>query len=422
MKWKTTTAVLAAASLAMVAAPSAFAATTDCTTELGNTTIAGDLTVAAGETCVLGNVVVQGSITVGDDAWLDATSATIEGDVIGTDAYGISIDGTSVGGDVVSFSEGSRAGFLYLRDLTVAGMVEAGGIDVELSDVSVDGSVSTDAANYVDVSRTSVGGDATFAGSDFGVSVGGAIVGGSLTVSGSSRGVLLGANEDGSAAALGNTVGGNLVLSGNSGNVQLAGSTVGGRITLAENAPAVNFGAGNTAAGVDGDFTGTAAGAAAQGDQAVAVIVPDAREGELTWSLEGTSNLVNLGVAEEQGDHFAASGELVPVRVTDSRLSGPEWSVTAQISDFRAGDQTVSGKYLGWTPKVLENEGGAVAGAPVVSGFVSGEGLATARVLGSAAAGHPTGSSVLGADLDLQLPLSVGTGTYTATLTLTALG
>ena len=422
MKWKTPTAVLAAASLAMVAAPSAFAATTDCTTELGNTTIAGDLNVAAGETCVLGNVVVQGSITVGDDAWLDATSATIEGDVIGTDAYGISIDGTSVGGDVVSFSEGSRAGFLYLRDLAVAGMVEAGGIDVELSDVSVDGSVSTDAANYVDVARTSVGGDATFAGSDFGVSVGGAIVGGSLTVSGSSRGVLVGANEDGSPAALGNTVGGNLVLSGNSGSVQLAGSSVGGRITLSENAPAVNFGAGNTAAGVDGDFTGTAAGAAAEGDQAVAVIVPDAREGELTWSLEGTSNLVNLGVAEEQGDHFAASGELVPVRVTDSRLSGPEWSVTAQISDFRAGDQTVSGKYLGWTPRVLENEGGAVAGAPVVSGFVSGEGLATARVLGSAADGHPAGSSVLGADLDLQLPLSVGTGTYTATLTLTALG
>jgi len=422
MKWKTPPAVLAAASLAMVAAPSAFAATTDCTTELGNTTIAGDLNVAAGETCVLGNVVVQGSITVGDDAWLDATSATIEGDVIGTDAYGISIDGTSVGGDVVSFSEGSRAGFLYLRDLAVAGMVEAGGIDVELSDVSVDGSVSTDAANYVDVARTSVGGDATFAGSDFGVSVGGAIVGGSLTVSGSSRGVLVGANEDGSPAALGNTVGGNLVLSGNSGNVQLAGSSVGGRITLSENAPAVNFGAGNTAAGVDGDFTGTAAGAAAEGDQAVAVIVPDAREGELTWSLEGTSNLVNLGVAEEQGDHFAASGELVPVRVTDSRLSGPEWSVTAQISDFRAGDQTVSGKYLGWTPEVLENEGGAVAGAPVVSGFVSGEGLATARVLGSAADGHPAGSSVLGADLDLQLPLSVGTGTYTATLTLTALG
>ncbi|NQX05438.1 hypothetical protein HQQ82_11950 [Rathayibacter sp. VKM Ac-2856] len=422
MKWKTPTAVLAAASLAMVAAPPAFAATTDCTTELGNTTIAGDLNVAAGETCVLGNVVVQGSITVGDDAWLDATSATIEGDVIGTDAYGISIDGTSVGGDVVSFSEGSRAGFLYLRDLAVAGMVEAGGIDVELSDVSVDGSVSTDAANYVDVARTSVGGDATFAGSDFGVSVGGAIVGGSLTVSGSSRGVLVGANEDGSPAALGNTVGGNLVLSGNSGTVQLAGSSVGGRITLSENAPAVNFGAGNTAAGVDGDFTGTAAGAAAEGDQAVAVIVPDAREGELTWSLEGTSNLVNLGVAEEQGDHFAASGELVPVRVTDSRLSGPEWSVTAQISDFRAGDQTVSGKYLGWTPEVLENEGGAVAGAPVVSGFVSGEGLSTARVLGSAADGHPAGSSVLGADLDLQLPLSVGTGTYTATLTLTALG
>ncbi|MHC2187090.1 hypothetical protein ACVLV4_002757 [Rathayibacter agropyri] len=422
MKWKTPTAVLAAASLAMVAAPSAFAATTDCTTELGNQTITGDLTVAAGETCVLGNVSVTGNVIVGDDAWLDATSATIGGDVIGTDAYGISIDGTSVGGDVVSFSEGSRSGFLYLRDLTVGGMVEAGGIDVEFSDLSVAGGVSTAAANYVDVDRTSVGGDAVFADSDFGVNVQGAIVGGSLTVSGSSRGVLLGANEDGSSSALGNTVGGDLTLSGNSGNVQLAGATVSGRIVLAENAPAVNFGAGNSAASVSGDFTGTAAGAAAEGDQSVAVIVPEAREGELTWSLEGTSNLVNLGVAEERGDHFAASGELVPVRVTDSRLTGPAWSVSGQLSDFRAGTQTVSGKYLGWTPEVLENDGGAVAGAPVPSGFDSGDGLATARVLGSAAAEHPTGSSVLGADLDLKLPLSVGTGTYTATLTLTALG
>ena len=80
MKWKTTTAVLAAASLAMVAAPSAFAATTDCTTELGNTTIAGDLTVAAGETCVLGNVVVQGSITVGDEDALEGVTTRREQD------------------------------------------------------------------------------------------------------------------------------------------------------------------------------------------------------------------------------------------------------------------------------------------------------------------------------------------------------
>lgn len=421
MKWKTPTAVLAAASLAMVAAPAAFAAT-NCATELGNTTITGDLTVAAGETCVLGNVTVTGNVIVGDDAWLDATSATIEGDVIGTDAYGISIDGTSVGGDVVSFSEGSRAGFLYLRDLTVGGAVEAGGIDVEFSDLDVEGSITTTDANYVDLLRTSVGGDAAFSGSGFGVSVGGAIVGGTLSVTGSSRGVYVGANEDGSPGTWGNTVGGDLVLSGNTGSVQLAGSTVTGSIRLDGNAPAANFGAGNTAAGVVGDFTGTAAGTGAEGDQAVAVIVPEAREGELTWSLEGTSNLVNLGVAEERGDHFAAAGELVPVRVTDSRLEAPAWSVSAQISDFRAGEQTVSGKYLGWTPEVLENEGGAVAGAPVASGFDSGEGLAVSRVLGSAAAGHPTGSSVLGADLDLKLPLSVGSGTYTATLTLTALG
>ena len=43
--------------------------------------------------------------------------------------------------------------------------------------------------------------------------------------------------------------------------------------------------------------------------------------------------------------------------------------------------------------------GGAVAGATVTSGFVSGTGLATSRTLGSATAGHPTGGATLGAGL-----------------------
>ncbi|PJJ65437.1 hypothetical protein [Compostimonas suwonensis] len=420
MKWKIPAATAAAFALVVVAAPAAHAAATDCTTELSNTTV-GELTVPAGETCVLGAVTVEGSITVGEDAWLDATDAVIEGDVIGTDAYGILIDGTSVAGDVVSYSAGTRNGFLYLYDLAVGGSVEAGGIDVEISDSAISGGLSTLAANYVTVLRTTVGTDAEIADSDYGVDVSGAIITGSLSVTGSSRDVLIGATADGAPAQWGNTVGGDVTLAGNSGNLRLAGSTVGGTITLDANTPAAGFGSGNSAAAVVGDFTGTPAAPAADGDQSVAVIVPAPRPGELSWSLEGTGSLVDLGIAQEQGDHFSATGSLVPVRVTDTRIDAPSWSVSAQLSDFVAGDQTVSGKYLGWTPVLLENDGGAVAGAAIASGFTQGDGLSVARTLGSADAGHVRGSAVLGAELDLKLPLSVGQGTYNATLTLTGL-
>jgi len=235
--------------------------------------------------------------------------------------------------------------------------------------------------------------------------------------------VLIGATAAGGADQWGNTVGGNLVLANNTANLQVSGTTVVGGVQLTANTPAANFGPGNVVSGeVTGDRTGeTPAGGAGDGDQPVVVVVPEPDAGEFTWTIDSASSLVNLGVAVENGDHFAATGVLNPVRVTDTRIDTPAWAVTAQLSDFTAGGQTVSGKYLGWTPNVSENDGGAVPGAPVVSGFVSGEGLSASSTLGNAPAGHSRGSALLGADLDLQLPVSVGAGTYNATLTLTAL-
>ncbi|MEK8226661.1 hypothetical protein NKG05_12055 [Oerskovia sp. M15] len=140
----------------------------------------------------------------------------------------------------------------------MGGSVAAGGIDVEISDTKITGNLTTQAATYVDLVRTSVGGDASLGDSDFGVSVGGAVVTGSLTVSGTSRDALIGAKGDGSADQWGNTVGGELVLTGNTANLQVAGTTVHGAVRLADNAPAANFGPGNTAGSVEGDLTGTA--------------------------------------------------------------------------------------------------------------------------------------------------------------------
>lgn len=401
--WKIPTVTLAAAALVVVAAPGASAAT-DCDGDLADAAITGDLLVPAGATCTLGGATVSGSIIVDDDGWLDATSTEVGGDVVGIDTYGISLDDVSVAGDVVSFSEPGRYGFLYIHDSAVAGSVETGGIDVEVSDSTVGGILNAVDSTYVDLLRVSIDGDVTIAGAPYGVNVAGVVTNGSLAVTDSGRDVLIGATADGGADTWGNTVGGELVLAGNTGNVHVAGTSALGGFVLDEN---VNQGPGNSE-GVE------------DGDQSVVVIVPERNPGEFIWSIESDA-LINLGVAEENGDHFVASGSINNVRVTDTRIVEAPWAINGVITDFASGETAEDGSYFGWTPEVVEAGAGAVAGAHVASGFDEGSGLSESRTLGSAEAGHDLGSAVLGADLELKLPVTVETGTYNATLTLTAL-
>ncbi|WP_394553040.1 hypothetical protein ACDF64_01630 [Agromyces sp. MMS24-JH15] len=418
--WKATAVAVLVVGSSLVAMP-AYAADLSCNSDLGDQTVTGNLVVGAGANCVLGGATVLGDITVQAGGWLDATSVVVEGDVVATDAYGVSIDGTSVGGDISVYSANTPNGFLYLNDLEVGGSVAAGGVDVEVTDSTIGGSLTTQDAFYVDVIRTSVVGDVSIDGSNWGVSVLGAIVQGDVTVSGSSRDVLIGATAGGGADAFGNTIGGDLVLTGNTANLQVASTTVQGAIELADNDPAATFGAGVAASSVTGAFTGTPAGQPAAGDQAIAVTVPAQAPGELIWSLDGTSALVDLGVAEEELNGYVASGSIVPIRVQDTRAGNPSWTLTAQVSNFAAGGQTISSRHLGWGPKVGENGGGAVPGAAVAPGTGETDGLAVARTLASAPAGHARAASVVGADLALELPLDTPRGTYTATVTLTAL-
>ncbi|PJJ55297.1 putative alpha-1,2-mannosidase [Compostimonas suwonensis] len=157
-------------------------------------------------------------------------------------------------------------------------------------------------------------------------------------------------------------------------------------------------------------------------DEQLQVTIPEAGSGEFVWNIDGGNGLVDLGTAVQGGDHFAAAGAINAVRVTDTRVAAPQWSISAQVGDFTSGGDTFSGKYLGWTPRLLEAGGGAAAGVAVASGFESGDGLSASSTLGSAGSGHALGSAILGADLDLRFPLEVADGTYQATLTLTALG
>jgi hypothetical protein len=161
----------------------------------------------------------------------------------------------------------------------------------------------------------------------------------------------------------------------------------------------------------------------ADDEQTIQVTVPEETGpvGEFVWAIDGSNDLVDLGTASLSGDHYAATGAINPVRVTDTRSGAPDWSVSARVGDFSTEAGTFDGKYLGWAPNVSENAGGAVAGAPVASGFDGGNGLKDSSVLGGAEAGHSLGSSLLGADLSLKLPVTTDPGEYRATLTLTAL-
>ncbi len=169
-------------------------------------------------------------------------------------------------------------------------------------------------------------------------------------------------------------------------------------------------------------FLATDDGSAAQ-DQDLAVTIPRCapEPGEFVWSVEGGDDVVDLGTFADAGDHLRAEGAAKAVRVTDTRAGGLPWSVSAKVGDFVAGDRSFSGRYLGWTPNLVEAGGDVQLGAAVASGFDGGAGLAGTAVLARAAEGHAVGSTVVGADLQLKAPVGLADGTYRAVLTLTAL-
>ena len=113
--------------------------------------------------------------------------------------------------------------------------------------------------------------------------------------------------------------------------------------------------------------------------QDIQVAVPTAAPGEFGWTVDGHNGLVDLGTAVEHGDYFEASGQINPITVSDTRSSQAPWSISSSVGDFQDGTNTFSGKYLGWTPKLVQTGAGATPGAAVQSGYDSGDGLSVAR-------------------------------------------
>ncbi|MDG4767913.1 choice-of-anchor M domain-containing protein [Solwaraspora sp. WMMD406] len=154
--------------------------------------------------------------------------------------------------------------------------------------------------------------------------------------------------------------------------------------------------------------------------QEVIAAVPD---GTLVISVDANDQVLMSDFAlSAEADRWVSTGELRPVRVTDARASAPGWTASGQVSDFVADTQTLSGRFLGWTPRVVSQPGvGAVtAGESVAPAFDSGRGLLDSSPLAIGAVGA-RGTSELGAGLRIEAPTDVAAGTYVATITFTAI-
>lgn len=157
--------------------------------------------------------------------------------------------------------------------------------------------------------------------------------------------------------------------------------------------------------------------------QQVTVAIP-ADQGALILTVEGAAQVqLPPAALAASGDHWATSGSIQAVAVTDTRSATPGWNVVGRVGSFTGEEKTVEGRYLGWTPKVMAQPTGGtvVAGEAVTPGLAGGTGLTTSSVLGRAPAGAGVGTTRLGADLDLRVPSNTPTGSYTATLTLTVI-
>ncbi|MDR0433221.1 MAG: HtaA domain-containing protein [Bifidobacteriaceae bacterium] len=161
------------------------------------------------------------------------------------------------------------------------------------------------------------------------------------------------------------------------------------------------------------------------GDIPIEVTVPEEEpplppEGEFTWTIPGSAAVI-MGTAVQDGDVFAATGNLPVINVTDTRTTAPAWTMSGQVSDFVGGGKSFGGQALGWVPAIGANTVDAVAGAAVAPG-AGGTGLTSSRTLAGSALGHALGSAQVTAGLSLAIPLATDAGDYTGVLTLTAIG
>lgn len=160
-----------------------------------------------------------------------------------------------------------------------------------------------------------------------------------------------------------------------------------------------------------------------ENEQSIAVSIPESTQpsGEFTWRFS-SQDVVSLGEATPLGDSFVATGALNEIEITDTRAHpSSAWSLSGQASAFASATDSFEASALGWSPRLLAEGAGAVAGDAVEAGV--GSGLADSAVLVSAPSDEFKGleTAVVAADLALRLPVGQAAGDYTSTLSVTVI-
>ena len=161
--------------------------------------------------------------------------------------------------------------------------------------------------------------------------------------------------------------------------------------------------------------------------EGVLTISQDCGQGPAGCEVDlGTASLITTGPGA--GQFYEASGDLLPITVTDTRDEDPGWTATGTMEDFSAGASSFPGDHLGWTPAATGSGGFTspsgtyvqqVAAGPAVAPNTAG-GLGSGATLASTPGAGGLGVFALGAALELLIPVGTIDGTYTGTLTITA--
>lgn len=158
-------------------------------------------------------------------------------------------------------------------------------------------------------------------------------------------------------------------------------------------------------------------------------IAPYEPVGALTMSVAADSTALTE-VESGDPDVRQFNGTLPTVTVSDDRPEVPEgvfWYVTGQSSAFTAlGLPEIGPDHVGWTPRLITDDGMVSAGDEVLTALDEGEdavGLVAEELLAlawdSAEAQDATGEWQADAALFLKTPSDVAPGSYSAILTLT---
>lgn len=197
---------------------------------LDDTTINGNVRIAAGADLVGQNLTINGRVVIQGDGYLDLVDSAIDGNIVNRGSFGVYLDAT----DARAYTAKSNVNpesFLWTYETDFSGRIAATGGSFLLESSFAHRYVQTTDTQYTDIVDSVVGGTLTVTGAENGAMVCGSEIDGHATFASTGLGVQLGATGSLDQCDLGPSVwGGNVLISGTTGTVEVADNIIRGNL------------------------------------------------------------------------------------------------------------------------------------------------------------------------------------------------